>query len=143
MATSTATAIGAPSIVQGVTRLFSARGQSTLTEVTLANNRRADVLALSASGDLTIVEVKSCRNDFMTDSKWQDYLPFCDRYFFAVDEAFPVDILPDETGLIIADAYGGEIIRNSFETRLAPARRKAMILKMAHLAANRLNQTQV
>lgn len=125
-------------IMRGVGRLFLDLGQTSVAELTLANGRRADLVTLSPDGVFTIVEVKSCLADYRADAKWQDYLEFCDRFYFAVDEAFPQDVLPEDTGLIVADAYSGAILRESQETPLTPARRKAMTLRFAHHAAFRL-----
>lgn len=129
---------GALRIVRGVGRLFLELGHSSVTELTLPNGRRADLVALSPDGTVTIIEVKSCLADFRADGKWEDYLEFCDRFYFAVDEDFPQKVLPKETGLIVADAYGGAILRASEDTPLAPARRKAMTLRFAQHAAFKL-----
>ena len=99
---------------------------------------RVDVMALGPKGELWVVECKSSRADFQTDRKWQGYLEWCDRYFWAVDTDFPTDLLPEETGLIIADAYDAEIIRMGPETKLAAARRKVLTQKFARQAACRL-----
>lgn len=103
-----------------------------------ARGLRVDVIGLGPKGEIWIVECKSSRADFQSDSKWQGYLEWCDRYFWAVDLEFPTELLPDETGLIIADSYGAEIIRMGPEAKLAPARRKKMIQKFATDAARRL-----
>ena len=95
-------------------------------------------MALGPKGEIWVVECKSGRADFMSDSKWQGYLEWCDRFFWAVDSDFPVELLPDDTGLIIADAYDAEIIRTGPEVRLAPARRKVMVQTFATHAARRL-----
>lgn len=105
-----------------------------------ARGLRVDVMGLGPKGELWIVECKSSRADFLSDSKWQGYLEWCDRYFWAVDTDFPTDLLPEETGLIMADAYDAEIIRMSPEEKLAPARRKKMIQKFATDAARRLHR---
>lgn len=125
-------------IVRGVGRLFLDLGHTSLAELALPNGRRADMVALAPDGTLTIVEVKSCLADYRADGKWEDYLDYCDYFYFAVDEAFPQDVLPRHTGLIVADAYGGAIVRESPHTPLAPARRKAMTLRFAQHAALRL-----
>ena len=125
-------------IMRGLSRMFLELGHTSVAELTLANSRRADLVALSPEGLLTIVEVKSCLADFRADGKWEDYLEFCDRFYFAVDEAFPQQVLPKSTGLIVADAYGGAILRESKDSTLAPARRKAITLRFAHHAALRL-----
>ena len=109
-----------------------------MSEVPLANGRRADVTALAESGEIWIVEIKSSIEDFRADHKWPEYRDFCDRLFFAVAPGFPDEILPAETGLIIADRYGGEIMRAAPEHKLPPARRKAMTLRVAQTAAFRL-----
>ena len=96
-------------------------------------------MALGPKGEIWVVECKSSRADFQGDSKWQDYLEWCDRYFWAVDETFPTDLLPEGTGLIIADAYDAEIIRMPAEDKLAPARRKVLMQKFARHAARRLH----
>lgn len=128
----------AAELQRGVCRALRARGLSVVTELPLANGRRADVVALSQCGDLTIVEIKSCLLDYQTDGKWQDYLPFCDRLFFAVAAEFPAEVIPDAAGLILADRYGAEIVRQSAEVRLSAARRKSMMLAFARAAALRL-----
>jgi hypothetical protein len=121
----------AAELQRGVCRAFRALGLSVVTELPLANGRRADLVALSQSGDLTIVEIKSCLLDYQTDGKWQDYLPFCDRLFFAVAADFPSEVIPEAAGLILADRYGAEIVRQSAEARLSASRRKAMMLAFA------------
>ena len=109
-----------------------------VSEVTLANGRRADVAAIGPNGEIWIVEIKSSLVDFQTDQKWPEYRDFCDRFFFAVGPQFPQQILPTEVGLIIADRYGGDIARAAPEHRLAGARRKAVTLTLLRTAANRL-----
>ena len=102
----------AAEIARGVCRAFLDRGSGVLTEFTLANGRRADVIALDRDGKLTIVEIKSCRADFQSDRKWQDYLDYCDSFYFAVAEDFPTELLPAETGLIIADRWNAHFLRH-------------------------------
>lgn len=128
----------AAELQRGVCRALRALGLSVVTELSLANGRRADVVALSSSGDITIVEIKSCLLDYQTDGKWQDYIEFCDRLYFAVNADFPCEVIPVEAGLILADRYGAELVRDPVEERLSAARRKAMMLCFARAAALRL-----
>jgi hypothetical protein len=128
----------AAGLARGLTRFFSAMGQVSLAEFGLKNRRRADIMALDRTGVFTIVEIKSSRADFMTDLKWRDYLEFCDRFYFAVDQNFPTDLIPESCGLIIADAYGAATIRESVLARLHAARRQALSLRFARTAARRL-----
>ena len=109
-----------------------------VSEVSLANGRRADIAAVAESGEIWIVEIKSSIEDFRVDQKWPEYRDYCDRLFFAVAPAFPNEILPPDTGLMIADRYGGEIVRAAREHKLAGARRKAMTLRIVRTAAFRL-----
>jgi len=126
-------------ICRGTRRMLSALGMATLTELALADGRRADIVGLSASGDIWIVEIKSSIEDLRADQKWPDYLDWCDRFLFAVNTEFPIGVLPPDTGLIIADGYGAELIRPAPEARLAGARRKAVTLRFAQSAADRLH----
>ncbi|MGV1015159.1 MAG: MmcB family DNA repair protein [Methyloceanibacter sp.] len=128
----------AAEIQRGVCRALRMLGHSVVTELPLANGRRADVVALSSGGDVLIVEIKSCLLDYKSDGKWHDYLPFCDRLYFAVTSDFPCEIIPEEAGLILADRYGAETMREAIEERLSAARRKAMMLAFARAAALRL-----
>ena len=105
-----------------------------------ARGLRVDVMALGPKGELWVIECKSSRADFQSDCKWQGYLEWCDRYFWAVDVDFPTDLLPEGTGLILADAYDGEVVRMAPEQKLPPARRKKMIQKFAMDAARRLQR---
>lgn len=131
---------GAAEIARGVLRLMADHGFAGVTEMTLANGRRADVAAIGAGGEITIVEIKSSVADFRSDHKWPEYRPFCDRFYFAVGQDFPHDLIPEETGLIIADAFGGAVIREPECEKLVAARRKAVTLRFARLAATRLCQ---
>ena len=125
-------------IARGTQRLLAGYGFRTLAEVTLANWRRADVMAIGEKGEIWIIEIKSSIEDFRADQKWPEYRDYCDRLFFAVAPSFPNEILPADAGLIIADRYGGEILRPAPEHKLAGARRKAMTLRLVHTAAFRL-----
>ncbi len=129
----------AAGIRRGVRRLFAQLGCSTIPEFTLANGRRADLIALAPNGTLTIVEIKSSVADFRADRKWPDYEDFCDRFYFAVPETVPFDILPDDRGLIVADSFGAAIMREAAHHPLAGARRKAVTLRFAHAAASLLH----
>ncbi|MCA8902233.1 MAG: MmcB family DNA repair protein [Hyphomonas sp.] len=130
---------GAAAISRGTLRLLADLGLYGIRELTLANNRRADIAALGPAGEIWVVEVKSGVPDFRSDSKWPDYMPYCDRFWFAVDGAFPQDLIPEEAGLIVADAFGAAVIREAPLDPLAPARRKAVTLRLARLAAMRLS----
>lgn len=125
-------------LARGVCRYLRSLDFASIMEFVPERGRRVDVIALGPKGEIWVVECKSSRADFMGDAKWQGYLQWCDRYFWAVDEAFPVDLLPEGTGLILADAYGAEVIRLGPETRLAGARRAALTRRFARHAAQRL-----
>jgi hypothetical protein len=125
-------------ITRGVRRLFLDLGFAPLCELTLITGRRVDVAGLNKKGELIVAEVKSSIPDFRSDQKWTEYLDHCDRFFFAVNRDFPTEIIPEEVGLIIADGYGGTIVRESPTLKLAPARRKNLTLKFARVAAERL-----
>lgn len=129
----------AAGVQRGVRRLFAQLGHVTLPEFSLANGRRADLIALAPDGHVTIVEIKSSVADFRADRKWTDYEEFCDRFFFAVPETVPFDILPEDRGLIVADSFGAAILRASAHHPLAGARRKAVTLRFAQSAASLLH----
>ncbi|MDD3836807.1 MAG: DNA repair putative endonuclease MmcB [Phenylobacterium sp.] len=124
-------------VTRGTARLLAALGYAPLTEVTLPNGRRADLMALGRKGEILIVEVKSSVEDFRTDGKWHEYRPYCDAFAFAVAPEFPREILPEEPGLIVADAFGGAVLREAPSVPLAGARRKALTIAFGRLAAMR------
>ncbi len=124
-------------VTRGTARLMVDLGYAPLLEVGLPNGRRADVMALGPRGDIVICEVKSGIEDYRVDRKWGEYGPFCDAFDFAVAPEFPGDILPDEPGLIVADGFGGAVLREAPASPLAPARRKALIVAFARLGAMR------
>jgi len=125
-------------LARGVSRHLRSRDFVPMVEFVPGRGLRVDVIALGPKGEIWIIECKSSRADFMADSKWQGYLPYCDRFFWAVDAGFPLELLPEETGLILADSYDAEIQRYGPETRLAAATRKKLIQKFARNAADRL-----
>jgi len=124
-------------LARGVSRALRSHDFVSVEELVPTSGLRVDVMALGPKGEVWIVECKSSRADFQSDHKWQGYLEWCDRFFWAVDSDFPTELLPDGTGLIIADGYDAEIIRMGPETKLAGARRRAMVQKFARHAAVR------
>lgn len=126
-------------VARGTRRMLRRLGFSTVTELPLLSGRRADIVALADDGTIHIVEVKSSVADFRADHKWPAYRAHCDRLFFAIPASVPVHLLPLDTGLILADAYGAEILREAPEHRLAPATRRAVLMRFAHAAAHRLH----
>ena len=126
-------------LARGVARHLASLGWATVEELVPARGLRVDVMALGPKGEIWVVECKSSRADFMSDSKWQGYLEWCDRFFWAVDGDFPVELLPEDSGLILADAYDAEIVRMAPEDKLPPARRKSVIHGFATHAARRLH----
>jgi hypothetical protein len=130
----------AKDLARGTARALAQRGLATLWEVPLANGRRADLLALGRDNGLLIVEIKSSVTDFKSDRKWPDYRDFCDRLAFAVPGDFPHGLIPEECGLIVADPFGAVILREGLHVPLAAARRKALTLRFARVAASRMQR---
>jgi hypothetical protein len=129
---------GAMEIARGVGRCLANHGFSAVSEVTLANTRRADIMAVSEAGEIWIVEIKSSVEDFRADQKWPEYRDFSDRFFFAVQTSFPRDLIPDGVGLILADRFGGEVVRSAPSHKLVASRRKAVLIRFARTAGMRL-----
>ncbi|OCW56068.1 MmcB family DNA repair protein [Hoeflea olei] len=128
---------------RGVQRLFSDLRLSVVPELTLASGRRADLVALAENGEIWIVEIKTSIEDYRTDLKWPDYRRHCDRLLFATHAGVPMEIFPPDCGLILADDWAGHLVREAPEHRLAPATRKAMLVRFARAAADRLLQAEL
>jgi hypothetical protein len=126
-------------IQRGVCRLLRQAGFAVLPEFTLASGRRADVIALNPAGLIWIVEIKSSLADFRSDGKWPEYRSYCDRLFFAIPHDLDPDIMPTDAGLIIADLFGAEVVRDAPETPLHASRRRAVTLAFGRSAAQRLH----
>ena len=124
-------------LARGICRHFLTYNFVSVEELVPTSGLRVDVMALGPKGDLWIVECKSGRADFQSDHKWRGYLNWCDRFFWAVDTDFPTELLPADTGLIIADGFGAEVLRMGPKYKLAAARRKVLIQKFARHAALR------
>jgi len=126
------------SVRRGVQIMLQDMGFATVPEMTLASGRRADLVALGADGNIVIIEIKSSPEDMMADTKWPGYRDYCDRLFFATLPDVPQHLFPDDCGFIRADAHGAAIVAEAPEHRLTPARRKAVTLRFARFAAERL-----
>ncbi len=127
-------------LTRGVCRLFTDMGYGTLTEFRLPNSRRVDIIALDSSGRFSIIEVKSTVADFRNDVKWMEYLPYSDRFYFAVSEHFPIGILPDDYGIIIADSFGATVEREAPEQSLNATRKRQQLRRFALTASERLQR---
>lgn len=125
-------------LTRGVARAMIVRGYAPLAELTVATGRRIDIAALGPQGEIVAIEIKSGLADFRADQKWHEYFDWCDKLYFAIAADFPQDVLPEGPGLIVADHYGGDIVRETEARPLNPARRKAMLIRFARAAAERL-----
>ena len=128
----------ATEIARGAARLLAQYDRRCIPELGLPDGRRADLMALGAKGELWIVEIKSSLEDFRSDTKWPEYRAFCDRLLFAVGRNFPIEVLPPDAGLLVCDRYGGELVREAPLHEMPTARRKALLLRFARVAAGRL-----
>lgn len=128
------------SVARGVRRLLRARNCASVPELVLSDGCRADIVALAADGTLFIVEIKSSVADFRADGKWPCYRAHCDGLFFAIPPTVPVSLMPADAGLIVADAFGAEVVREPPEHRLAGATRRALLIRFAQAAADRLHR---
>jgi hypothetical protein len=135
--------LAATDVLRGTCRWLLRAGVSPLAEVPLSGGRRADILGIDAAGRLTLVEIKISLADLRGDRKWPEYLDHCDRFFWAVPAGLPLDDLhtpafrPDETGLIVADRFDAEAVRDAPWRALNAARRKSITLNLARRAAQR------
>ena len=125
-------------VARGTMRLLLSHGFSCVSELPLPSGRRADLVAMNGGGEIWIVEIKSSIADFRADQKWMDYRMHCDRLFFATTIEVPCEIFPKDTGLIVADGFGGEIVCEAPQHRLAAPTRKQMTLRIAQCASLRL-----
>ena len=126
-------------LTRGVCNLFQDLGFGTLTEFKLASGRRVDVMAIDRNGEFVIVEVKSTVADFRSDRKWHEYLAFCERFYFAVPAGFPVEMMPEDCGLIVADPYAAAVRRESLTRKLNTNRKRRQLIRFALAASNRLS----
>jgi len=124
-------------IQRGVSRLLRAHNFVPLYEFTLASGRRADVIGLGDDGTIWIIEIKSSKADFEADDKWPEYRAYCDHFSFAIPADMDANLIPLQAGLIIADAYGAEIMRAASEHPLHASRRKSLTKDFARVAAAR------
>jgi hypothetical protein len=127
-------------IARGTARLLHSLGFACISELPLPSGRRADLVAINDRNEIWIVEIKSSLEDLRADQKWPDYRAHCDRLFFAFLQDLPPEIFPEETGLIIADAYGAHLERPAPEHRLPAPTRKSMTVRFAMAAAQRINR---
>jgi len=132
--------IAAQRLTRGVCRALGALGYAALTEFPLNSGRRVDVIAVNGAGETVIVEIKSSTADYRADRKWNEYLEFCDAFYFAVPSAFPLALLPADCGLMIADDYGAEILRRPAAQPMNGSRRRAQTLRLALAAMQRLGR---
>ena len=127
-------------LTRGVCRALGALGYAALTEFLLNSGRRVDVIAVNGAGETVIVEIKTSTADYRADRKWNEYLEFCDAFYFAVPAAFPLALLPADCGLMIADDYGAEILRRPAAQPMNGSRRRAQTLRLALAAMQRLGR---
>ena len=130
----------AAAVQRGTSRLLAQMGFVSATEIPLVTGRRVDIMALGPKNEIHVFEIKSSLADFRADAKWEEYLDFCDRFSFAVPPEFPQEVLPEEVGLVVADRYGAEILRDAPHDPLPAARRRKLTLHFARISARRVHR---
>jgi hypothetical protein len=125
-------------LARGAARYLTNLGAGVVAEFRLPSGRRLDLLALLPDGRLWGIEVKSGIDDFLADRKWPDYLDWCDALFFCVDPAFPLALLPEQAGVMVADSFDAHMVREPPAHSLHPSRRKAMTVRFGLVAGRRL-----
>ena len=130
----------AKALVLGVQALFYDLGYCSITEMRLSSGRRVDVIGLDRRGRFAVAEIKTSPTDLRSDKKWPEYLAFCDGFYFAIPVNFPIEIVPNETGLIVADQLGGEVLRPSQQHPMPLGRRNRQIMQFARTAGTRLRK---
>ena len=123
---------------RGLQILLNDMRHAALPELVLSNGRRADLITISEKGEIWIIEIKTSIEDFRVDRKWPDYRAYCDRLFFATHKDVPLEIFPEDCGLLLSDGYGAHLMREAPDHRLAPATRKSVMLNFSRAAAQRL-----
>lgn len=127
----------------GVQKLFLRLGIPVLSELPLADGRRADLVGIDRKGAIIIVEIKSSIGDLKADHKWPDYRAHCDRLYFASHSEVPIELFPEDCGFILADGFDGYIMREAPEHRMSAATRKAIMLRLSRVAARRLTNAEL
>jgi hypothetical protein len=140
VASSSSEILTAQRLARGICRALAARGYGTLTEFPLNSGRRVDVIGVNGAGETVIVEIKSSVADYRADRKWSEYLEFCDAFYFAVPAGFPLALLPEDCGLMVADDYDAEILRPAPAQAMNGSRRRAQTLRLALAALQRLTR---
>ena len=136
-------ALAAADVARGIGRLFARNDIWCLAEVPLKNGRRADLMGVDPKGLIVIVEIKVARADLLGDTKWPDYLDFCDRFYWGLPPGLDRSALESEAyrpatcGVIVADGYDAEILRPAALEPLAAARRKTQVEHLARVAMRR------
>lgn len=127
---------------RGLQILLNDMRHAALPELVLANGRRADLITISEKGEIWIIEIKTSIEDFRVDRKWPDYRAYCDRLFFATHKDVPLEIFPEDCGLLLSDGYGAHLMRDAPDHRLPPATRKSVMLNFSRVAAQRLTMAE-
>jgi hypothetical protein len=134
----------AQAVARGICRLFARNDIWAPPEMPLRIGRRADLMGIDPRGHIVIVEIKTARGDLLGDTKWPDYLEFCDRFYWGLSPELDraclegPDFRPRCCGVIVADEYDAEIVRPSPTQPLSAARRKAEVERLARAGLRRL-----
>ncbi len=130
--------LGANDITRGICRHMRNLNYSVLVEFKLQSKRRVDIIGLNKAGRFMIIEIKSSVADFQSDKKWCEYRPFADEFYFGVANGFPIEFLPSDCGIFLADAYNAYVSRKAPLSLMNGKRRKNQQIRFAKTAADRL-----
>lgn len=122
---------------------FLKGGYSCFLELGLSSwgARRADMLGLNLRQKIVVAEVKSSPRDYKTDTKWREYLNFCDRFYFIMCPAtleklkprLKIDLKGTGAGVMVLNPDTGylEVVKKAAVRELDDETRLSLITRMA------------
>jgi hypothetical protein len=120
------------------TSYFLHKKFSCYTELGLVSwgHKRADVLAVSLMGWITIGEVKSCVHDYTTDKKWKTYLEHCNRFYFVfthdtytkLKTRLKEDLKGTGAGVLVLNPKTGYLDCKAYATKHLMTRKNKMLM---------------
>ena len=128
------------SIFKQTMRFFSKKGYQVLSEFSLPNKRRVDIIAINLKKEIIIIEIKSKKKDLNYDKKWKSYLNYCNYFYFACNEKITNVNFSQNIGIIQKKFNKIKIIKESKYKKLSQIKKNKLILNFALSAASKFHR---
>ena len=127
-------------ILRNTMRFLSNKGYKMITEFALPNKKRVDLIGINREKKVIIIEVKSNFMSIKKDKKWENYLNYCNLFYFALSEVPEKFKFKKKIGFIKSTRLETKIVKDCEYIKMKKLKKNKIIFNFAASAAYKFHR---